>query len=142
MSGTIKTAADYLHAMYYLNIRIQNKEKRILELQALAESTGGLRYDKDRVITSTPREGGFENKAIDVTMLQQELQKDIHMFTEMYRIGEWILESLPVIDRTILDMLYVDGASIKEVAERMHYSESNIYYRKKRAMEKLQKINL
>lgn len=143
MSSKKQTAAGFLQDMLYLNLRIESKKKRLLELKLLSESTGGLRYDKDRVITSLPQEAGFENHVLEATMLQLELEKDISVLTVLYQQGRWILDKVHnPIDKTILDLMYFDGRSVKEIAVQMHYSESNIYYRRKRVMDSLKKINL
>lgn len=142
MSSKKQTAAGFLQDMLYLNLRIESKKKRLLELKLLSESTGGLRYDKDRVVTSLPQEAGFENHVLEATMLQLELEKDISVLTVLYQQGRWILDKVHnPIDKTILDLMYFDGRSVKEIAVQMHYSESNIYYRRKRVMDSLQ-INL
>ena len=137
------TAADLLRELYSIGTRIEAKQERLVNLRLLATSNGGIRYDKDRVVTSLPQEGGFENKVIEVAMLCDELQADIDRLTAKYEKGKQIIEEVPnPIDRAILDMLYADHLKIKDIAERLHYTEANIYYRKKNAMKKLNSIIL
>ena len=137
------TAADLLREMYSIGTRIEAKKEKLETLNLLATSNGGIRYDKDRVVTSLPQEGGFENKVIDAAMLCAEIQKDIDRLTAKYEKGLEIIERVPQpTDRAILDMLYVQHFKITEIAERLHYTESNIYYRKKKVMAHLKTITL
>lgn len=137
------TAAGLLRELYSINVRLEEKKKKKEELWLLATSNGGIRYDKDRVITSLPQEGGFENKVIDVAILCDEIQKDIDRLAAKYEKGLEVIERVPnPLDRTILELIYVDGLKPKVVAERLHYTDSNIYYHRKNAMERLEKIFL
>jgi DNA-directed RNA polymerase specialized sigma subunit len=134
----MKTAADYLWSILLVHQRIDSKKENLANLQLLATSTGAIRYDKDRVMTSLPQEAGFENRAIDVTMLEKEIQNDIDELTAMYDKGREIIRSVPnPIDQAILDMMFIDHVPIRTIAVRLNYSESNIYYRKKKVMDRL-----
>ena len=137
------TAADLLRELYSIGTRIEAKQERLNNLRLLATSNGGIRYDKDRVITSLPQEGGFENKVIDVAMLCEELQRDIDRLTAKYEKGIEVIDRVPSpTDRAILELLYVHHLKVKEIAERLHYTEANIYYRKKNVMSRLNTITL
>jgi len=137
------TAADLLRELYSIGTRIEAKQERLNNLRLLATSNGGIRYDKERVITSLPQEGGFENKVIDVAMLCEELQRDIDRLTAKYEKGIEVIDRVPSpTDRAILELLYVDHLKVKDIAERLHYTEANIYYRKKNAMARLNTITL
>lgn len=137
------TAADLLRDMYSIGTRLESKKKKLAELEADKTANGGIRYDKERVVTSPPQEGGFENKVIRLAMLCDEYQADIERLTKLYNKARNIIESVPSpIDRAILDMLYADHHTIKEIAESLHYTDANIYYRKKKAMAYLKTIIL
>ena len=137
------TAAELLREMYSLGARIEAKQEKLETLNLLALSNGGIRYDKDRVVTSLPQEGGFENKVIDAAMLCREIQADIDKLTEKYEKGRQIIDSVKnPTDRAILEMLYVHHIKIKDIAERLHYTEANIYYRKKKALKRLNYVIL
>lgn len=137
------TAAELLREMYSLGTRIEAKQEKLEALNLLALSNGGIRYDKDRVVTSLPQEGGFENKVIDAAMLCAEIQADIDKLTEKYEKGRQIIDSVKnPTDRAILEMLYVHHIKIKDIAERLHYTEANIYYRKKKALKRLNYVIL
>lgn len=137
------TAAELLREMYSLGARIEAKQERLENLRLLATSNGGIRYDKDRVVTSLPQEAGFENRVIDVAMLCEEIQADIDRLTAKYEQGRQIIDGVgnPT-DRAILEMLYVHHIKIKDIAERLHYTEANIYYRKKKALNALNYVIL
>ena len=137
------TAAELLREMYSLGARIEAKQEKLEALNLLALSNGGIRYDKDRVVTSLPQEGGFENKVIDAAMLCKEIQADIDRLTAEYEKGRQIIASVKnPTDRAILEMLYVHHIKIKDIAERLHYTEANIYYRKKKALKRLNYVIL
>ena len=137
------TAAELLREMYSLGARIEAKQEKLEALNLIALSNGGIRYDKDRVVTSLPQEGGFENKVIDAAMLCKEIQADIDRLTAEYEKGRQIIASVKnPTDRAILEMLYVHHIKIKDIAERLHYTEANIYYRKKKALKRLNYVIL
>ena len=139
----IKTAADYLKAMHWINVRIDSTKERIDYLEKMAGSISGVSYEKDRVIASAPKEAGFENQIVNLAMLKAEMKKNIDDLAEMYDKGMEIIQSLQnPIDQTILSMFYIDHKTIPTIAKKMHYSQSNIYYRKKHAMDRLKKKSL
>lgn len=137
------TAAELLRELYSIQERIDAREEHLKRLRELATSSGGIRYDKERIVTSLPQEGGFENKVIEVAMLCDEIQADLDQLKAKYARGVAIVESVEnVTERTILDLMYVQHKKIADIAEKMHYTESNIYYHKKKAMDVLETVLL
>ena len=135
------TAGELLKNLHYINVRIEVKKQHLKDLWEEATASGGIRYDKDRVVTSLRQEGGFENKAINYAMLCEEIQKDLDKLTKQYEMGRTIINGIKnPTDRAIVDLIYVENLKIKDVALKLHYTESNVYYRKKRIMAKLNNI--
>lgn len=135
------TAKQYLQKMFYFHKSILKKRKQIEELRLLAESTGAIRYDKDRVVTSLPQASGYEDKVIQIVDMEHKLLEDIAQLTEMYITGEKIICSLAdPTDRLILRMRYIDNMKWKEIASELNYSVDHIYYRHRHALKKI-KIN-
>lgn len=135
------TEKQYLRKMFYFHKSILKKRKQIEELRLLAESTGAIRYDKDRVVTSLPQASGYEDKVIQIVDMEHKLLEDIAQLTEMYITGEKIIYSLAdPTDRLILRMRYIDNMKWEEIASELHYSVDHIYYRHRHALKKI-KIN-
>ena len=137
------TAKQYLRNMYYAQVSIKKKEEKIQELQELALTTGAIRYDKDRVISSAPQSAGFEDKAIRIIDMQKRLQDEIADLADMYETGCRIINSLEnVTDRLILEMRYINHMKFVDIAVAMDYSVEAIYYRHRRALEQLKKFKV
>lgn len=138
------TVKQFFRSLYYAQISIEKKREKIEELKALAESSGNgaIRYDKLRVMTSTPQSGGFEDKVIEIVDLKKKLQEDIDDLTERLDIGRKMINSLDSQEeRLVMEMHYINHMTFKQVARRMHYSEETIYYKHRSAIRKLNKMN-
>lgn len=137
------TAKQYLRTMYYAQLSIQKKEEKIRELQELATTTGAIRYDRDRVVTSEPQSAGFENKAVRIVDMQRKLQDEIAELADMYETGCRIINSLEdVTDKLILEMRYINHMKFADIAAEMDYSVEAIYYRHRKALGQLKKFKV
>lgn len=135
------TAKQYLRKMFYFHRTIIAKQKQIEELRLLAESTGAIRYDKDRVITSLPQAAGYEDKVAALVDMEHKLLEDIEELTGMYNEGWKMIDSLEdPVDRLILVMRYINHMRWEEIALELNYSVDHIYYRHRHALKKI-KIN-
>ena len=132
------TAKQYLRSMFYTQLSIEKKEQKIRELQELAESTGAIRYDKDRVVNSVAKGAAYEDKAIRVVDMQNRLLDDIVELADMFETGCRIINSLDdPIDRLILEMRYINHMKFTDIAFEMQYSVEAIYYRHRKALNTL-----
>ena len=132
------TAKQYLRKMFYFYRTIIAKQKQIEELRLLAESTGAIRYDKDRVITSLPQAAGYEDKVAALVDMEHKLLEDIQELTEMYNEGWKLIDSLEdPMDRLILVMRYINHMRWEEIALELNYSVDRIYYRHRHALKKI-----
>lgn len=132
------TAKQYLRKMFYFHRTIIAKQKQIEELRLLAESTGAIRYDKDRVITSLPQAAGYEDKVAALVDMEHKLLEDIQELTEMYNEGWKLIDSLEdPVDRLILVMRYINHMRWEEIALELNYSVDHIYYRHRHALKKI-----
>lgn len=132
------TAKQYLRKMFYFHRTIIAKQKQIEELRLLAESTGAIRYDKDRVITSLPQAAGYEDKVAALVDMEHKLLEDIQELTEMYNEGWKMIDSLEdPVDRLILVMRYINHMRWEEIALELNYSVDHIYYRHRHALKKI-----
>ena len=132
------TAKQYLRKMFYFHRTIIAKQKQIEELRLLAESTGAIRYDKDRVITSLPQAVGYEDKVAALVDMEHKLLEDIQELTEMYNEGWKMIDSLEdPVDRLILVMRYINHMRWEEIALELNYSVDHIYYRHRHALKKI-----
>ena len=124
--------------MFYFHRTIIAKQKQIEELRLLAESTGAIRYDKDRVITSLPQAAGYEDKVAALVDMEHKLLEDIQELTEMYNEGWKMIDSLEdPVDRLILVMRYINHMRWEEIALELNYSVDHIYYRHRHALKKI-----
>lgn len=132
------TAKQYLRKMFYFHRTILAKQKLIEEMRLLAESTGAIRYDKDRVITSLPQGAGYEDKVAALVDMEHKLLEDITELTEMFGVGMQMIESLDdPVDRLILVMRYINHMRWEDIATELNYSVDHIYYKHRHALKKI-----
>lgn len=135
------TAKQYLRKMFYFHRTIIAKQKQIEELRLLAESTGAIRYDKERVITSLPQAAGYEDKVAALVDMEHKLLEDIDELTRMYEKGWRLIDSLEdPIDRLILIMRYINHMRWEEIADELGVSVDHVYYRHRHALKKIPKL--
>lgn len=137
------TAKQYLRKMFYFHRTIIAKQKQIEELRLLAESTGAIRYDKDRVITSLPQAAGYEDKVAALVDMEHRLLEDIVQLTEMYNEGWKLIDSLEdPIDRLLLVMRYINHMRWEDIAQELGCTVDHVYYRHRHALKKIPKLQL
>lgn len=135
------TAKQYLRKMFYFHRTIIAKQKQIEELRLLAESTGAIRYDKDRVITSLPQAAGYEDKVAALVDMEHRLLEDIVQLTEMYNEGWKLIDSLEdPIDRLLLVMRYINHMRWEDIAQELGCTVDHVYYRHRHALKKIKKL--
>lgn len=132
------TAKKFFRSLYYAQISIRKKQEKIEELQQLAESTGAIRYDKLRVVTSSPQSGGFEDLAVKIMDLQKKLREDIDDLTDRLSQGRKMINSLDdPADKLILTMRYINHMKWEEIAAELNYSVDHVYYRHRQALKRI-----
>lgn len=137
------TAKQYLRKMFYFHRTIIAKQKQIEELRLLAESTGAIRYDKDRVVTSLPQAAGYEDKVAALVDMEHKLLDDIAQLVSMYDTGWKLIDSLEdPIDRLILVMRYINHMRWEEIAQELGCTVDHVYYRHRHALKKIPKLQL
>ena len=135
------TAKQYLRKMFYFQKTIIAKQKQIDELRLLAESTGAIRYDKDRVITSLPQAAGYEDKVAALVDAEHRLLEDIQTLVEMYDTGWQLIDSLEdPIDRILMAMRYINHMRWEEIAQELGCTVDHVYYRHRHALKKIKKL--
>ena len=132
------TAKQYLRKMFYFRRAIDKKREQLEEFRLLAESTGAIRYDKERVLSSTPQAAGYEDKVARIVDMEHRLLEDIAELTEMYETGYKIIQELEdPIDRLIIEMRYIHHMRFEEIADELNYSVETVYYRHRHALKRL-----
>lgn len=135
------TAKQYLRKMFYFHKTILAKQRQIEELRLLAESTGAIRYDKDRVITSLPQSAGYEDKVTVVVDMEHRLLEDIAELAQMYEVGMRMIDSLEdPMDRLILFLRYIDHMRWEDIADELGCSVDHVYYKHRHAVKKIPKL--
>lgn len=135
------TAKQYLRKMFYFHKTILAKQRQIEELRLLAESTGAIRYDKDRVITSLPQSAGYEDKVTVLVDMEHRLLEDIAELAQMYEVGMRMIDSLEdPMDRLILFLRYIDHMRWEDIADELGCSVDHVYYKHRHALKKIPKL--
>jgi len=82
-----------------------------------------------------------ENAYVMLAEYEEALDECLGQFVEARRrVEEYInLLSLPS-EREVVTRFYVNGEKLSEIADKMHYSEPNVYRLKKNAIIRLQQI--
>ena len=132
------TAKQYLRKMWYFHRTILVKQRQIEELRLLAESTGAIRYDKDRLITSLPQAAGYEDKVAVLVDMEHKLLEDIVELTKMINVGLDMINSLEdPVDQLILVMRYINHMRWEDIATELNYSVDHVYYKHRHALKKI-----
>lgn len=135
------TAKQYLRKMFYFHRTILAKQKQIEELRLLAESTGAIRYDKERIVTSLPQAAGYEDKVAVLVDEEHKLLDDIVELTKMINVGLDMINALEdPIDQLILVMRYINHMRWEDIAQELGCSVDHVYYKHRHALKKIPKL--
>lgn len=119
------TAKEYLSQYRTLNARINAKLAQAERLRHLAQSAGGQNYSGDAHSTQ-PRDkvGELTAKIVD---LEIETNDEIGKLVDLEReIRDCISTLASANQRAVLEMKYINGLTMKQIADKMNYSVINI----------------
>lgn len=132
-------AKSYLQEVRKKEAFIKNRYEEIKELRKKAESPlGGMwGYDKVQKSRNVDR---LSDKIGLYTDLEEKLQ--VEMFeAQLYKMEvSKTLEQLNITDYDLLYKLYIDGLTLKEVADIRQCSEGAVRAAQRRAIKSLQKL--
>ena len=135
------TAKEYLSGLRLLNIKIKHKLQEAEELRSLAFGTASLNSDSERVQTSPSGDGRqiiLVNRYVD---LEAEIQALVDKYVVMK--DEIINRIHQLEDARYVEVLfkrYVEGKTMRQIAEEMDYEYTSIYKIRKRAIAELDKL--
>lgn len=113
------TAKEYLSQLKGLSESIRARKERVEELRGRCESVGAIRYDKDKVQSSSNNlQEEMLAKLID---LQVELQEEMLAYEKKKNEIIRAIEKLSnVTHRAVLVMRYCEGKSWERISEELH----------------------
>ena len=117
---------DYLHEIEALKNEISVKEEKIAGLRAIAEGIKPVRYDG---MPGGAKDGSFMEEAlVKAADLENEVKEKK---TVLARKKMFLLDVFEKMDDRILSSIlsfrYINGFSVKQIANRMHYTTRWIY---------------
>ena len=116
-----------------LNHQIRERLQEHSEKIAEATASGGISYDRIRVMTSPSPGAPFEEKVLDVSLLEEDIKE---LYSQMKTAAEDILRvsaALPLEYRAPLNLYYVVMISQREVAEVLGISDRAVRKRLRKA---------
>lgn len=129
-------AEQYLNQAYKLNERIEDKKKRLADMQALAYSTSGIDYSKDRVQGGALPEAPFTNAIINAVDYEAALKRELMRLEQLkVEIGQAIDAVEDVNCSLVLSKKYVLMETWEKIAEEMKYSVSQVQRIHKKALK-------
>lgn len=134
---TIEEVKEFLNSGYRIDARIAAKQRRIDEWQRRSESiTLAL---KPVVAFSSLPSKKVEDAVCNILDLQNEICDEIIALKKVEKdIADFIKNSeLDKTDKLILEMRYINGMKIEEIAVELHYAYRWVQRRLKRAIESL-----
>lgn len=115
-------AKEYLGQIELYDKKIKQKKAELEDLKLLAQSTGGMNYDADRVQTS-PQGDALMNKVIKYMDFEAELEEDIQRFIKLkHRIINEIQELKDVRFVDLLFKRYVECKRFEMISVEMDYT--------------------
>lgn len=134
MNEVQKNADNYLSNIRTIQQLIRSKE---LELEALRYKAGGsvaIRYDKDKVQTSSMNY--TEMAIIDIIELEQEIEEDkASIETVKGTAYAYVRRMIIPEQRAVIEWFYLNGLSMQDTADKMYMSERNAYYLRDDALQ-------
>ena len=131
-------AREYLRQIAKLDMKINIQLEDLAMLRTIAEKA-------DSCIYGMPAQGGNPRKLEDVVIrivdMEAELNRDIDRLSESRReIAKYLDRITDENCRLVLQMHYIQGYTVEEIARRMAYSRSQIYRFNREGLAELQKI--
>lgn len=134
---TVNEVKDFLNRGYRIDIQIAAKQRRIDEWRRRSESVT-IEIKPVVAFSSLPSKK-VEDAVCNIIDLQNEIAEEIIELRKVEtEIAEFIKSSdLDKTDKTILEMRYLAGMKIEEIAVELHYAYRWVQRRLKRAVESL-----
>ena len=139
----VKDPKAYLMRGWNIRNRVEAKQQRIGYWRSVAES----------VTAEVKQDGGFGNSypkskiescAVKIADLQAELNEDAQELIEIEKSVQEAIKLIPDVGnvRFMLELRYLNYLSWEEVAVAIGYSERNLHYHHKNALEQIKSLAL
>ncbi len=133
------TAKEYLSQYRALNARIDAKQAQVERIRQLAR-TAGSNGNSSGVHSSQPYDkiGELTVKIVD---LENEINGDIDALVDLGREIRECISKIPNDNyRAVLELKYIDGYTLKQIADKLNYSLDGIKKIHRRALESVHPI--
>ena len=114
-------AKEYLSQVSMLNRRIANLQHLLEDLREKLTATGGTDYSRERVKSSPPQDM-LSDRIVHIVDLEHRLDEQID---EYFDLRDLITAQINALEDeryiAVLGMKYLQGLTLAEVAEEMHY---------------------
>ena len=126
----VMTDREKLRECFYLHLEIAQLRQQINDLKEMATSIRSTTdYSSPAVKHSAPLNGPFENTIIKCISYEKKLNKRIDMLLKKQIDAEKIIDRIDNdLARIIFRYRYINGFEFKDIADRIHYSSSHVYY--------------
>lgn len=116
------TAKEYLSQVRNKSYLISAKYAELEELRAKRSMISANDYSKDRVKTSAPYEGGFENLSLKLLEAGRRLDQQIDEYIDLREKIKAEILSLNEPYAAVLYYRYILFTNLEDIADTMHYS--------------------
>ena len=130
-------AKEYLEQAYRLDQRINSKLAQKESLKCLAtKSTAVIRKDP---ISSGSNDSFMEDTIIKIVDMEREIDREIDQLVDLKREITWVIDQVDNLNlQVLLELRYLCYKRWPEIAEQMHYTESNVYKLHEKALQKVE----
>ena len=128
------TAKEYLNQAYWLDRRINSKLEQLDTLRAMATKTTSIM--RDDVVSHTRNVHSLQDVIAKIVDMQNEVNADIDRLVDLKSdIMHTIKEVNNPEYQTLLELRYLCYKDWVDIADTMHYSESNVFKLHSRALQ-------
>ena len=127
-------AHEYLSQIVKLDLMIRHKTEQVERWRDAAHGLGGLGGSGERVQTSA----GVYGRAPDAVCRYVDLEQEIKDLKRKRAAIIRCIEQLPSIEYEIIYAIYVEGATLQEIAYRLKKSYEFVKIHKKKARRMVQ----
>lgn len=139
MTNNQKKASSYLMSIRDIEKKLHNKRLELEALRYKASGAGAIRYDKDRVQTSS--EDYLAKAMIDIIEIEKQIEKDEAAVEKKKGKAYGMVRLMTAPEQRILiEWYYLNGLSMQETAIKMSIAERTSYYLRDDALEEFGKL--
>ena len=121
------TEKEYLQSAYLLNELIESEQRELDALHELSTSLQSQDTSKDRVARSRDGSASFTKIVDKIADLEAEINKEIDHYVDLKKeIHRGIEDVTDMKEKMCLRYRYIEFMTWESIAEKTHYSESQL----------------